>query len=116
MKNFKIFYVEINIFENSIYLADVEIDLTVECDIEHRDGKDYMKLKHVQSSLDIDNFKIDFQAENINANLVNSTFNSSWRAFLKALNPILEKQIANTFKDIFSKIGGKTAIQDVIDQ
>lgn len=95
----------------------MEVSLTANCDIVKRNGKNYAEIKSVQPKLKIDKFLLKSNCKNIApfiSKMIDEAINLSWKFFLKAFEPYLNKYIGELVMSVVSPILDKIPIEDFI--
>lgn len=102
-------------FPNEI--DNVEVSLTANCDIVNRSGKNYLEIRSLQPKLKIGKFFLKSNCKNVSSfisRMIDEAINLSWKIFLKAFEPDLNKYIGELVLSIVSPIFDKIPIEDFI--
>lgn len=94
---------------------NVELPLTIDSDIEQRNGKDYLTVKHVDLELKFSNLAKDFVCINIRPNefrVMKNAWNTHSKLLISKLLPDFEKYSGEIISTILTPIFEKIAIQD----
>lgn len=91
----------------SFIKADVDIRITIDCDVIQRNGKKYVDIKKVHSQLNVPELTQHAKYENIGpflSNIANGVLDSNWKHLLDSISSDLESHIGNIIKAILGPI------------
>lgn len=97
--------------------ADVDVRVTIECELNERNGKEYMVMKSVHSQLNIPHLTQHSKYENISpfiTHVANGILDSNWKHLLDSISSDLETHIANIIKAILEPIFDKITVTEFI--
>lgn len=92
--------------------------LTVKMSIEKRNGKDYPIIEDITAKSNVLHSEVDFQYQNSTkfmSDIMNRVVNTNWKICKGAIDPSLEKFLADFIKQIATPMFDNVALQDFID-
>lgn len=96
-------------------LAQVRIHLSLKTEVVVRNGKRFLKIISIKTTIDFETFHVDFRFREklpLEKAVVNTIINTFWRWYKDNLNPYLEKYASEIDGQITDGIFAKLAIEE----
>lgn len=110
------FNAKITLFSPTFFKENVQFELDLKTNLEHRNGKDYVTINSISTSFDA--LDIKFYLENRNTpplitDMMNHVVNSNCRIFKKSMDQDINEFAGDLIKSFLTLMFNEIAIQDV---
>lgn len=89
--------------------------ITVNSNVAHRDGKDYLTIDDMFVSYEVSYFKTDYKYYNVPStitNMVTGIVNSNWKLFKPLVDPTLNRFMSEMLRSVVTPMFDSVSFQD----
>lgn len=92
--------------------------MTIDCDIIHRDGKGYARMRTIHLQLLVTHLTLKGTYEDVGpfiSGIINEILDSNWKILMESMIPDMEVYMGDIIKSFFIPIFDKIALEDFSD-
>lgn len=96
-------------------VENIRANITVDCDVIQRGGKDFVNVKNVLANLSIGHYQMQFESDSavsLVISTLNRVVNSNWELMFATVKPCFDNIVGVMVKSIIAPIFNGLPIQD----